>query len=99
MVDARRQPLVRPVAPRPRLLCRDHPGHGAVGVLLVRRVLQGKRLIEGLQAGVVAEHVRDGHALLAVLGELGPDRGHRVVVLEQALVGGQRKHGGGERFG
>ena len=27
------------------------------------------------------------------------DRGHGVVVLEQALVGGQRKHGGGERFG
>ena len=74
----------------PRGLGREVGGHG----FEVVELLGGDGRVEAGHAGGVGHHVAHQHALLAVLGELGPVLRHGGVEVELAPVG-QHQHAGG----
>ena len=67
--------------------------------LEVVELLEGDGWVEAGHAGGVGHHVAHQHAVLAVLGELGPVMGYGGVEVELAPVGQHQHAGGGHGLG
>jgi hypothetical protein len=67
--------------------------------LPVVQILDGGRLGEARQPGLVRQQVRDGRLLLAELAVLGPVLHHRIVVAQLALLEQQRDRGCDDALG